>query len=491
MKSVTEWLDITAERMPKRLALADETTTVTYAEYRRKALSIARHIISQNIMQKPVVVFLEKSTKIPQAFLGIAYSGCFYTPIDPNTPSLRIEKMIANLQPSLVITDRHHVESFAHSGYLGPYLYYEDCIPACGDAEAVKSVVHSPENLLYVLYTSGSTGTPKGVCIKNISVLNYIDWVCRTFSITEEDSFGNQAPFYFDNSILDIYTALKTGASVYIIPKILFSQPALLLNYLKEHAITTIFWVPSALIIVAKLHGFKNIILEGSLKRVLFCGEVMPNRHLNYWRRALPTSLFANLYGPTEITDVCTWYLIEREFDDEEPLPIGKPIDNVEILLINGDNQGAEGEICVKGISLSPGYYRDPKRTLEVFVPDPRDPSETIYRTGDLGRYNKYGELMYLGRKDFQIKFHGHRVELGEIETIANSIEGVTSCCLYDEKEDKIVLFLEKGAIESSVSNKIKQYLPKYMMPSRILIIEEMPINTNGKIDRLKLKEML
>ncbi len=492
MQSVTEWLDSTAAEYPDKPALFDEYEVLTFAEYRRKALAIARELVLRNCREKPVVVFLEKGIRIPVSFLGIAYSGNFYTPIDPEMPPARIQKILENLQPELVITEKILKDKFSETGFEGEYLFYEDITEQETDAGIISAVPKDSKNLLYVLYTSGSTGVPKGVGITHRSVFNYINWVTDTFRITETDSFGNQAPFYFDNSILDIYSSLKTGAALHIIPKNLFSQPVLLLEYLKEKSITTIFWVPSALIIVAKLRALKNVDLSDTLKRVLFCGEVMPNKQLNYWRQYLPHVQYANLYGPTEITDACTCYIVDRPFDDSEPLPIGKAISNVEILLLNGDKEAEKGEICVKGICLSPGYYHNPEKTAEAFVPNPMNPTETIYRTGDIGQYNAKGELLYLGRKDFQIKHRGHRIELGEIETAASSLEGVAvCCCLYDKIHQKIVLFLEKGADEKQVETGIRKLLPDYMMPNKIIILEKMPINSNGKTDRVKLKEYL
>ncbi|MDD6804787.1 MAG: AMP-binding protein, partial [Clostridiales bacterium] len=275
-------------------------------------------------------------------------------------------------------------------------------------------------------------------------------------------------------------------------------QPVPLLEYLKDHRINTIFWVPSALIVVAKLRAFKNVDLTDTLKRVLFCGEVMPNKQLNAWRKALPDALYANLYGPTEITDACTYYIVDREFADDEPLPIGIPMANTDILVLNDKNElvtGDEvGELCVRGTSLSMGYYKNPEKTKEAFVQNPLNNAvpELIYRTGDLVKYNEYGEIIYLARKDFQIKHMGHRIELGEIETAVSAIGEITlCCCLYDTKRQKIVLFCDADLSKEYIHEKISKLVPEYMFPNRIVYMETMPINANGKIDRVKLKELL
>ncbi len=502
--NITEWLDKTAARFPEGLALHDEQEELTYLEYRKKALGIARSIIEKNIRHEPVIVYLEKGVNIPVSFFGIAYSGNFYSPVDTVLPKARVSVMLSVLQPKLAITRRVLSKALDDAGYKGERLFIEDICPAEDDEAVVTSArsdrgeISGAEDLLYVLFTSGSTGIPKGVSITHRSVINYIEWADSVFSFTEEDSFGNQAPFYFDNSILDIYCAAKSGAALYIIPKHLFAQPVPLLSYLKEHGITTIFWVPSALIVPAKLHAFRNVDLTSSLKRVLFCGEVMPARHLSRWRAALPEVRYANLYGPTEITDACAYYIVDRDFADNEPVPIGKPIRGVEMYLIAEEDgkirrvsEGESGEICVAGVCLSPGYYHNPEKTREVFVQNPFSHG-LMYKTGDIGRYNARGELEYISRKDFQIKHLGHRIELGEIETAADSVAGVSrSCALYDAARHKIVLFAETGIASSFIEESLALLLPDYMMPNKIIIMDEIPINCNGKIDRTLLQEYI
>ncbi|MBE5869556.1 MAG: amino acid adenylation domain-containing protein [Lachnospiraceae bacterium] len=504
--SVIEWLEYTAQKYPGKEALIDEYEKISFAEMRRKSLAISREILAlSREAQKPVAVYLEKSAKVLVSFIGVAYSRNFYSPIDVDMPKSRVEKILEVLQPEIVITCRELKDNFDTFGYKGDYILYEDVIPRESDEQVVLPFAQSiiDTDLLYVLFTSGSTGVPKGVGIRHRSVIDYIDWVTEEFRITAEDSFGNQAPFYFDNSILDIYSMMKTGAALYIIPKKLFSQPVLLLEYLKENQINTIFWVPSALITVAKLRALKNVDLSSVLKRVLFCGEVMPNKQLNYWRSNLPHVIYANLYGPTEITDACTFYIADREFDDDEPLPIGKPMKNTEILVLDEKDQlilcdqpGMIGELCVKGTSLAVGYYNNPEKTKAAFVQNPLNDKydEIIYRTGDLVMYNELGEIMYMGRKDYQIKHMGHRIELGEIETAVSSLEDIERCCcLYDESKSKIVLVVEAQTevSKTELNQRLKEIIPEYMLPGRVITIPVMPLNANGKIDRKQLKESL
>lgn len=498
--NVTFWLDQIADKLPKKIAFVDEKKEITFVELQKQSKAIAFQLIQRKLFKEPVAVFMEKGIDVIVSFMGVAYSGNFYSPIDVDMPLARIHKILEILKPAVVITSNRNYKKFKEYGYRGEILIFEEMLEkeVCNrDIELVRQNGIDTD-LLYVLFTSGSTGVPKGVTISHRSVMDYIEWVTQTFHITEQDSFGNQAPFYFDNSILDIFSTIKSGATTYIIPKTLFAQPVLLLEYLKEKKVNTIFWVPSALIVVAKIKALRNVDLSNTLKRVLFCGEVMPNKQLNIWRKFLPDVLYANLYGPTEITDACTCYIVDRKFSDDEPLPIGFPMKNTDIMvldhedrLVNGDEIG---ELCVRGTSLSMGYYNNPEKTKEVFVQNPLNTvvPEIIYRTGDLVKYNEYGELIYISRKDFQIKHKGHRIELGEIEVAVSSLEKVSRCCcLYDEKRQKIVLFIEGELEKTYINHQISRLLPDYMLPGKVISLKELPINANGKIDRALLKEQL
>ena len=355
-------------------------------------------------------------------------------------------------------------------------------------------------DLAYVFFTSGSTGVPKGVAITQRSIIDYIDWAAEEFSIDENVKIANQAPFYFDNSILDIYLCMSCGATLYIPPEMYYAFQAKLLAYLEEKKITFIFWVPSALVGSANSGLLERFDLS-AIKKVLFCGEVMPNRHLNIWRRVLPEAEFANLYGPTEITDVCSFFRVNREFADDDPLPIGKACRNTEIMLLDDENclvtePDKKGELCVRGTSLSVGYYANEEKTNAAFVQNPLNPyyEEKIYRTGDLAHYNEFGEIMFDGRKDFQIKHMGYRIELGEIETAILSIEEIdNACCLYDEERKRIVsVFQSKQGIDGlAIRKRLMSILPKYMIPSEYFAVEKMPLNDNGKINRKQLKNDL
>ena len=270
--NVTYWLDQTADRLPDKIAFADEKKEITFWELRTQAMALATQMLEKMLFKKPVVIYLEKGVDVLVSFMGAAYSCNFYSPIDIDMPASRVNKILEVLQPALVITTADLKTAFEQYDYQGDYLIFEEAIDAPVDEQRIDAArgKGNDTDLLYVLFTSGSTGVPKGVTINHRSVIDYIDWVTETFDITEEDSFGNQAPFYFDNSILDIYSTIKSGATTYISPKNLFAQPVPLLEYLKDKKINTIFWVPSALIVVAKLKAFRNVDLSDTLQRVLF-----------------------------------------------------------------------------------------------------------------------------------------------------------------------------------------------------------------------------
>ncbi len=357
--------------------------------------------------------------------------------------------------------------------------------------------------MLYVLFTSGSTGTPKGVGITHRSVIDFADWGVKEFNLGPSDSLGSMSPFYFDATIFVVYACMKAAARVHIIPKEYASKPEKLLTYVRDNRINSLKMVPTMMIMVARMRVLRKIDLNGILKRVFFGGEAMTIKELNEWRKYLPDVTYSNFYGPTEATGNCTFYTVDREFDSSESLPIGKPMANTEILLLDDDNHlipstetNKEGEICVRGTSLAVGYYNNPEKTAEAFVQNPLHNryDEKIYRTGDLAFYNERQELMFSGRKDSMIKHLGYRVELGEIETAVTSFEDVDRCCCaYDKKSSRIVLFVvsRQTITRQYIHDRLVSMIPEYMIPEVVKQLDEMPLNVNGKIDRVKINEMV
>lgn len=497
---VTDYLDTVTEHFPNKIAFVDGRRAITFKNLREEALRIAEVLIRRKIFHQPIVVFMEKSVECIAAFLGAAYSGNYYTPLDTDMPTSRIGKVMETLQPKLVIANNQSQGKIEEWIGNTPVVLYEKMMrnvscDAMLVAKTIKQVLDT--DVLYVLFTSGSTGVPKGVVVPHRAVLNYIDWFVEAFHMDEKTVLGNQAPLFFDLSIQDVYGTLKSGCTTFLLDKSLFSFPVQLMSFLSEHAVNMIMWAPSALCLVANLKGLQAKTLP-ALKHVLFCGEVMPNKQLNQWRSVYPHATFANLYGPTEACDAITYYTLDRSFADDEMLPIGQSISNVEVLVLQDNNMpiigNEQGELCIRGASLAYGYYNNPEKTREVFVQNPliHQYPEIIYRTGDLVHFNEHGELVYDGRKDFQIKHMGHRIELGEIETAVSSLVGIQqNCCLYDGKEKKIVLFYSGDIEGQEITERLKNLIPEYMLPNKKVKMEALPLNMNGKIDRVYLQELL
>lgn len=497
--NVLEYLEVSEKLVPGKIVFSEENKKITYSELLDQAKRIGSSILSATnyTKLKPVVVFVDRNIESLVSFMGVAYSGNFYVPIDMQMPKMRVELILETLQPMATVVLQ---SDLAYAKSVSPNLMtiiYEEAIKYQINDEALERVRRSiiDTDPLYATFTSGSTGIPKGVITCHRSVIDMTEALISTFNFSSQSIFGNQNPYYFDASIKDIYSTLKCGATMYVIPKSHFTFPAKLVEFLIRHEINCILWSAAAIALVANTDAFEKD-KPVYLKKVLFSGEVMHNKVLNYWRKALIDTMFVNLYGPTEITSVCSYYIIDRAYADDVVLPIGIPFKNTEIMLLNQDNQLVQddeiGEICVRGCCLALGYYNNPEKTKEAFCQNPLNTHfpETIYRTGDLARYNEEGQIMFLSRKDNQVKHMGQRIELGEIEIFINSLEQIdASICFYDHDKQKIILIYQgKNADNKYVINGIKEKLPKYMYPNVMISLDLLPYNLNGKIDRSLLK---
>ena len=491
-RNVLEYLEATAPRLPDKVAFSNGIDSLTFGEVSRAARGIGTFLAQNNFRREPVVVFMEKHPRSVAAFFGVVYSGCFYVPIDEEMPAYRVELIFQSLKPRAVLCDGKTRPLVEKMGYQGGLYNFETAAAHTPDDALLASIraAQLDTDPLYIVFTSGSTGVPKGVVACHRSVIDYIEQLSETMGFSEDTIFGNQTPLYFDACLKELYPTLKFGATTYLIPKSLFMFPMKLVDYLNEHKINTVCWVVSALTMIS---GFK--VLEKKIPEYLhtiaFGSEVFPIRQFNLWRAALPNAKFTNLYGPTEATGMSCFYHVERQFGPDEVIPVGRPFPNTGILLLTDDGReaapGQVGEICIKGTCLTMGYYRMPEKTAECFVQNPLNDAypELIYRTGDLGCYNERGELVFVSRKDYQIKHMGHRIELQEIEVVASMHPQVASCCaVYHAEKDKIVLYYAGGADLGELSLFLKEKLPRYMIPNRMEPMDMLPLTPNGKIDR-------
>jgi len=484
-----------------KVAVIDHDCRLTFGQIEQFAKNCAALILQRtSARRQPVPVFLPKSAGNIVADLGILYSGNAYANLDIKSPPQRLKGMLDNLAPGTIITSAAHAAPLRALGIAEEKLVFVEqaMVPETLYDNAVllqrlEAIIDTDPYC--IIHTSGSTGIPKGVALNHRSTIDFADWAFERLGLDGGEVMGSLAPIYFDAYTLEFCMILAKGATWVVIPEQHAMFPLKLVEFLATHPINFIFWVPTIMVNIANQDLLAKVELD-RIRKVFFIGEVFPTKHLNYWRRHLPGAMFVNLYGPIEITVACTYYIVDREFADDEKLPVGFPMRNTDILILNDQNQPAAvdepGEICVRGSSLALGYYNNAERTAKGFVQNPTNPHfpELIYRTGDSGFWNRRGEIMFLGRKDFQIKHLGYRIELGEIEHALLQVDGIRNCCVvYNQNKREITSFYEsdKELTPAFIRERLLIALPKYMLPTVFNWMELMPRNPNGKIDRAKL----
>ena len=434
VRRVTDYIEETCKRDPKKNAVEGPDYTLTFEELVRDAKAIGTALSKEVEAHSYIPVFMEKGALTLSCFYGIVYAGGTYVPVSQEQPAERLMKIINVLTPPAVITDDEGMEKLEKAGFSGKVFNAAKLRDSREADEALLSerkAGATDDDPLYVMFTSGTTGTPKGVVVPMKSVIRFIDDFVDIFGINENDRIGNQAPLDFDISVKDLYSSAKTGATLVMIHKDYFSVPPKLMDFLCDNDITILIWAVPALSILSGMDIFSYRVPE-KIRKVLFSGQAMPAKQLSIWRRALPDTEYVNLYGPTEITCNCTYYEMPKDFSMESKLPLGKVFPGRKVFIVDSEGKiinekDKEGEICVSGECMTKGYFGSSEETNKAFfmMDTGEGTPEFTYRTGDLASYKDDGQLYFAGRKDFQIKRMGHRIELEEIENTIGNYPGI------------------------------------------------------------------
>ena len=504
--NLIELFEESVKKYPQKIAVIDKDREITFCELRSKAMALAQKIIDGvNSKNHPVAVFLDKSIESVYSNLGIIYSGNFYMNLDIKTPAERISNILKLVEPQCIISTSKQIRPISAiiPDSIKVILLDEEEWEVSVDEQRIfnglSSIIDTDPSC--IINTSGSTGTPKGVVLNHKSFFDFIEWAIDTFHFDDNLVMGSLSPIVFDIYSFELCMLMAKASTLVVLPGNLAAFPAKILELLEKHKVNFLFWVPTIMVNIANMDLLSSFNLE-CMKTIWFAGEVFPTKQFNYWHHHLPKVTFANLYGPIEITLDCTYYIVDKEIPDEQPLPIGYACRNTDIIILDGEDKAVlepnvEGELCVRGTSLAMGYYNNPEKTSAAFVQNPLNKAypEVIYRTGDIVCYNEEGLIMFKGRKDNIVKHMGYRTDLGEIEhVIINTLKLVKNgCIVYNQAQKEITLFYEseQEIPASDFRKKIGQALPKYMIPTVYHHLEQLQRNTNGKIDRLYYKNLV
>ena len=512
-----------AQARPEATALVFKDARLSYGALEESSNRLA-HLIKQAGCRRGdrIGLLMPKMPTAIVAMLGVLKADAIYVPMDPASPAARqarvlevsdcrcilaagsVSQRLRDALAAAALREQPAIgwldEAAAPDADLMPAFTHRD-LSACPDS--LPASANSGSDLAHILFTSGSTGLPKGVMITHASVVHLIRWAHGYFGVSSEDRISQHPPLRFDVSTLDIFGTLWAGAELHLVPPELNLLPHKLAQFMRDAQLTQWFSVPSVLNFMANF----DVVRRGdfpSLRRVLFAGEVLPTPTLIHWMKRLPHVQFTNLYGPTETTIVSSYYTVPRcPEDDRQPIPIGTACDGEELLVLNERLlpviPGQVGDLYIRGVGLSPGYWRDLEKTSSAFLPYPGGigSQDRIYKTGDLARRGSDGQYYFLGRADTQIKSRGYRIELGEIESALNSLPGLRESAVVAIRSEGFEGWLiccayapANGEVSTeSLRRSLAQLVPGYMLPARWARYDSLPKNESGKYDRPRLKE--
>jgi amino acid adenylation domain-containing protein len=520
-----DWVTRHAGLRPDAAAVVLGSEILTYGQLETRSNQLARSLRKAGCQKGDRICFLmPKSPTAIISMIGILKAGCIHVPLDMRNPPLRIHRILESCDARWILAagpvlpllsellDDPSLRSRISVGWLEAPKPVSATFSVEWSAEDLALAEPDPPprqtsdtHAAHILFTSGSTGMPKGVVITHANVIHFVEWGLRHFGIDCTDRLSGHTPLHFDLSTFDVFGTLAAGAQLHMVPNETTLSPFKLAEFIRTVGLTQWFSVPSVLNYMAKFDAVKFHDFP-SLRRILWCGEVLPTPVLAYWMRRLPHVRFTNLYGPTEATIASSFYDVPAPPEDERsPVPIGTACDDEELIVLDHHLQpvpaGVIGDLYIGGSGLSPGYWRDPEKTAAAFLHVSRDCNTNyrIYRTGDLARRGEDGLVYFIGRTDTQIKSRGYRIELGEIEAALSALpdlqegavvaidrsgfEGWLICCAY-------VLQPLSLATSLSVRKELEKHIPSYMIPARWMSCTVLPKNANGKIDRPKLREL-
>ena len=503
--SIHNYFTETAERFEDKTAVLEGDQSWTFGQLQQATQVIAGALLQSDVPPKAVIaVLLKKSFSAVVSDLAITGIGCVYMNLDIKSPPARLEQILDVIAPSLVITDAQGLLVLSKIFNLKvPVLNVDeihsnelDGVSNPGESRLASLIDTDP---YCIINTSGSTGIPKGVVLNHRSFVDFMNWSAHELDVNGSEVIGSLSPIIFDIFSYELCMLIFKGSTICLIDERLAPYPAKILEVLDKNRVSYIFWVPTIMVNMANM-GLLDKFSLSDLRMVWFAGEVFPTIHFNKWFDRLPDVRFVNLYGPIEITLDCTFFVISERIPDDQPIPMGYPCTNTALLVLNEDGTETSdcqiGELYVRGTSLAMGYYNNPEQTARAFIQNPLNKSypEAIYKTGDLVMRHE-GLYHFKGRADTMIKHLGYRIELADIEhAILSSIPAVRNVCVvYSQSNKEIVAYceLQESLTIQSFRAGLGQKLPAYMIPSRLEEVEQMPMNPNGKIDRLYFKRML
>ncbi|HEX6568335.1 MAG TPA: amino acid adenylation domain-containing protein [Acidimicrobiales bacterium] len=506
-----------AQRDPGAEAVVDGERSITYAELDERSSRLSGLLAAAGVRRGDRVgVHAEKSIEALVALYGAMKAGAAYVPLDPAAPAARTGYIAGDCGIRVLATPTTLARTWAPLVEAGAPLEHIVALDAGGRGAADLPVppgamlhtgdeldVHPPrpaartidDDLAYILYTSGSTGSPKGVMVSHRNAMAFAAWAAGEFRLRSADRVAQLAPLIFDLSTFDLFSSACTGSAVHLVGRKAAMFPAQLRSFIDARRITVVYAVPSLLTMLVERGGVTNGSLA-SLRLVLFAGEVFPTRHLAALMRLVPGAEYANLYGPTE-TNVCTFHRVTRVPDDgDPPTSIGIAIAGDETIVVGDDGEvvapGETGELYVRGATVMQGYWGDPERSARTLVAPPgvSGPREPAYRTGDLVREEADGTLTFLGRRDNQIKRQGYRIELGDIEATILQHPDVVECAvtaLPDEASGARLIAHVAAKNDLGPKDVVRfctERIPRYMVPDKVDLLDDLPKTATAKIDR-------